>query len=96
MAYDEYNGADAKVAETSIEQDMQELSEVGKAIFELVERRYRIVDRIQEKHHRTNQRMQSEADWYEGTIRGNPVPDRNSEVSIAPKDPYTEPSGRNW
>jgi len=88
------NGADAKQAETSIEQDMRELEEVGKAITELVERRYRVVDRIQEKHRRTSMRMQQETDWYEGTIRGNPVPDRASEVAMAPVD--YEPKRRDW
>lgn len=89
------NGEDP-IKNTNIEQDIQELEAIDKQISDLVQRRYNLVDRIQEKHHYTGNRMQTEKDWYEGSIRGNPVPDRNEEAPEYSSDTGPAPSRGRW
>lgn len=100
MPYDEMNGADnnmIKQSETSMEQDIQELEVIDKHLSELVEKRYSLVDRIQAKHRRNHERMSAEREWFEGSIRGNPVPERDSEGAIAPDfNRQGMAEGRSW
>ena len=63
--------------DTAIEQDFMELKEISSAIDELILRRYKVIDRIEQKHAQNNEQIQSNKDWYEGQVRCNQVPDRN-------------------
>lgn len=66
-----------------IEQMVEALHKADQDIAERIARRHDLFDRLQEQTRGLNRVVQERADWFEGNVRGNPVPER-AGMDISP------------
>lgn len=64
-----------------VEDDLVQLHELDDRIRELIQLRNERVKMINEQIHLNKERLYASEEWFEGSVRGNPVPDRGGEVS---------------
>jgi hypothetical protein len=75
-----YDTKPAKKATRFIEDDFQVLSELDERIDSLIQERYKRIDMINAQHYANAAKIQERTDWFEGTVRGNPVPERGEQA----------------
>lgn len=72
---------EVRSADRFIEDDFKILRELDDRIAELIQERHQRIDMIREQHARNSSKLQDHEDWFEGSVRCNPVPDRGANVA---------------
>lgn len=60
-----------------IEDDFKILRDIDARIAELIAQRHERMDTINAQHRANSERIIEHTDWFEGSVRCNPVPDRS-------------------
>jgi hypothetical protein len=76
-----------------IEDDLNALAELDNKIAELITQRAERREVILIQMKKNNERLNASEDWFEGSVKGNPTPDRGEE-SVMAYDPGPTTRGR--
>lgn len=71
-----YDEMSATNKDRHIEDDLKLLSELDAQIAELISKRHERIDMIKAQQDTNRRRIQDHDDWFEGSVRCNPVSDR--------------------
>lgn len=63
--------------DSAIEENLNQLKDLDDAIRDLISRRSKLVTQIREQNNRNSERVNISDDWFEGDLRGRPVPSRD-------------------
>lgn len=81
---DEFKPKLSIAEQDSIEDDLNRLHDLDNQIKGLITRRTELVKMVTERIHKSKDRLYASEEWFEGSVRGNPVPDRGDECVEAP------------
>lgn len=75
---------EAVIKDRYIEDDLKLLAELDAQIAELISQRHERIDMIKAQQDKNRTRIQNHDDWFEGSVRCNPVPDRGEDSEFIP------------
>ena len=64
-----------------LEDDLRVLTDIEGQISDLLRARDERLQNIKDSHFNYKERIQASEDWFEGYVKGNPVPERGGESS---------------